>query len=132
MEVPIVEAPADPKPPEAGATPAPKTLLVSKLALPVEPIAEGNGVGLNGDPRPAKGLASVVLDVAPNVPNGEVEDLERAAKPEAAKAEGDVWGLVAVASEANPEEGFESILVLVTVAKGETFDVSEKPLAGST
>lgn len=122
VEVPNVDPTADPKPPEAGAAPAPKILLV-----PVE----GNVVVLAADPRPLKGLAPGAFGVTPKVPKGDVVDLERAAKPEAAKAEDEVWGSATETSEGKPDGGFKSDLLLAKVPKGETSEVSEKPLAGS-
>ena len=89
-EVPNVDPRADPKPVVAGAAPAPKTLLVSKLVLFGAPVEDGNAVGLDADPRLLKGLAPGVFEVAPKVPKGEVVDLEREAKPEAANAEEEV------------------------------------------
>ena len=131
VEAPNADAPADPKPPEAGAAPAPKTLFVSGLALFEERVVEGSAVDLSADPRLPKGLAPGVLEVVPKVPNGEVEDLESAAKPEAANAEAEVWGSAAEMSDDKPDEGFDSVVVLANVPKGETLEVSEKPLAGS-
>lgn len=92
---------------------------------------DGNVVGLAADPRLLKGLATGVFEVAPKVPKGEVVDLERAAKPEAANAEEEVWGSAIETSDEKPAGGFDSDLVLAKVPNGETFDISEKPLAGS-
>lgn len=132
VEVPNVDGVTDPKPPEVGTAPALKTLLVSEVALFKEPVVEDSAVCLTVVPRLPKGLALDVLEVAPKVPKGEVEDWERAAKPEAANAEEEVWGTAAEASEVSPEEDFGSAVLLASVPKGETFEVSENPLAGCT
>ena len=76
------------------------------------------------------GLFDEMTDVAPREPNGDVDDADRAANPEAAKADDDVWVCPLLLLDPKVESVLPGDVVLPRVPKGDSFEVFAKPLEG--
>ncbi len=114
VEDPKVEPAVGPKPLELGRGLTPKALLVSTVGA-AGMVLEGNA-GVAGPRLPNIPL----VEAEPNVPKGEVADVDSAAKPEAANAEDDVPDFTVAVSTLDDGCGIGCALDPGNVTKGET------------